>query len=345
MAANLTMLFPAAALLAVIGGWLWQAQGRPGLQLAFIRAALPAGGVAGAFLLVPMSHLEAGAFYAGAGSLRAGLESVIRLSAFHAAGPVGLSRWCSESSLVAAALGLVMLVYLGALIRAGQLYRAAAPSLPARALITLAALLALILAEVIAARALAGMPYPELRTGLYFIPLWTLTALLLAIYLSRPARVALALLSLAGVAQYGAAFETRYYAEWRYAAATRRTMELIRDRGPRPDGRPVRVGATWLLEPCLNYYRDRLALPWIAPILRVPFDREFDYYAVWGDDKRLVTQRHLQPIFDDPVSEQVLAVPPQAVRQSGLSRKTQADFCQLPIGRGLASLVFRRARL
>jgi hypothetical protein len=85
---------------------------------------------------------------------------------------------------------------------------------------------------------------------------------------------------------------------------------LIRDRKPSSPSAEVRVGATWQLEPSLNFYRRRYGLKWIKPLLRDGADGDFDYYVLLPADYWLIKTRNLKVLFSDPLSQAVVALKP-----------------------------------
>jgi hypothetical protein len=158
-----------------------------------------------------------------------------------------------------------------------------------------------------------GLPYPYQRTGLYLVPLFILTvfALWASIRKYRLAAIvaglplgALALLALAHFLVY---FQTNHYREWRFDRSTKQMVQLIRERQriePRPK---VRVGAMWLFEPSLNFYRERYRLAWMEPVTRNGPEGSYDYYVLLLDDSSLVARRGLTVLYTDPFADALLA--------------------------------------
>jgi hypothetical protein len=110
-----------------------------------------------------------------------------------------------------------------------------------------------------------------------------------------------------GVAQFVTQFNTRYFAEWAYCAATKDMMETIRaQHAATPDAR-VRVGASWEFEPGINFYRAMWRLRWMDPVFRESPDAEYDYYILLRDDRSLVGRRGLKPLMKDDLSQSALA--------------------------------------
>ena len=157
--------------------------------------------------------------------------------------------------------------------------------------------------------------YPYGRTGLYLIPLFSLTTLALPASLSRR-RAALLLagrplwvVGMACVAVYLAQSHTRYYGEWLFDASTKDIVKLIRDRQrERPLAR-ARVGITWELEPSMNFYRRAYKLAWMAPLERKGPEADYDYYVLLDRDALLIKKRGLRVLYDNRVSGVYLAEP------------------------------------
>ncbi|MBI3471307.1 MAG: glycosyltransferase family 39 protein [Candidatus Solibacter usitatus] len=144
------------------------------------------------------------------------------------------------------------------------------------------------------------LPYPEGRTALYWIPLFGLASLAIA---SR--FPAFAVLPAVCALLFALRFDLGYYRAWAYDGAARRMMEQI---GQQPRAGPVRIGATWQLEPALNFYRVMRDYGWIDPIRRQsPAFGTYDYYALWNEDRALVEKLRLTPLLNDPKAGTVLA--------------------------------------
>ena len=152
-----------------------------------------------------------------------------------------------------------------------------------------------------------------MRTVLYWIPLFSLASVALVKRLlggSRAQRIgaapAIALMVLC-VVQFATQFNTRYYAEWAYCAATKDMMEIIQaQHAANPDAR-VRVGANWELEPGINFYRAMWRLAWMEPVFRESPDADYDYYLLLHDDRSLIERRRLKLLLKDDLSQSALA--------------------------------------
>jgi hypothetical protein len=177
----------------------------------------------------------------------------------------------------------------------------------------LGAMLPLLILLIVVSRYVFEQPYPELRTAMYWLPLLGLACLGLAARLSRGSRLerslavpATAILVLF-VAQFATQFNTRYFAEWAYCAAGKDMMRTIRaDHAIKPLAH-ARVGATWQLEPVINFYRVAWELDWVDPVIRESPAGSYDYYMLLFDDTALVERLNLQPLMRDRLSGSVLA--------------------------------------
>ena len=75
--------------------------------------------------------------------------------------------------------------------------------------------------------------------------------------------------------------------------------DLVSDRPAEP--RPLRLGASWLHQPSINYYRGRLELSRLAPLDRRGFEGDFDFYffrtdgsdPIPGEDRVREVKRYL----------------------------------------------------
>ncbi len=164
-----------------------------------------------------------------------------------------------------------------------------------------------------AAHLASGIPYPQDRTGIYFIPLTTLAALGLArILTERPglpcwAGFAIAILLASFAVEFAAQWNTKSFLVWRYDADTKRIFEAI-EAAPKPTV-PVRLGVSWTLEPALNYYREVRKAGWMVPVERDGVGGSRQFYAATPEDQGALLWRGLKQIYKGPVSGTALAVP------------------------------------
>jgi hypothetical protein len=264
---------------------------------------LPAFMTAFLILVIPANHTDFASFNHGATSLRQTFNSLTALSLYHS-DPSALPPWLAAAARMGAgglAIGALILairrpkplaqpVPLPAASRAWR----SAPDSPQPGLPHLLAgtmLLSFVGLEL--GHRLLGIAFPLGRSGLYFIPMLTLTGLCLVQRMDRRA-VEWAMLLASGV--YLLQFNVNRYGEWPEYANARSVIKIIRqDSG----WRAVRVGASPGLDQVLNYYRARYALGRWPPVQTGPGAGSFDYYALNQGDTGLVQERHLRVIWRD----------------------------------------------
>jgi len=287
-----------------------------------IHLAVPALVVAGISVTLPrkLVYIEEG--YLGPPSIFAILEGIVRPSLLHSAtGQLGLAALVPldllvrvVTYLVAPAVLVAVVVLSIAMVYAWARGRSF-DTLPEtdRLLLLLVTTMPAALAMIVASRYLFAQPYPEMRTVLYWIPLFGLASLALVKRLlagSRAQQIGAASVIaclLFCIAQFATQFNTRYYAEWAYCAATKDMMQIIRTQhAARPDAR-VRVGASWEFEPGINFYRAMWQLAWMEPVFRESPDADYDYYLLLHDDISLVERRRLKLLLKDDLSKSALA--------------------------------------
>ena len=165
----------------------------------------------------------------------------------------------------------------------------------------------------LAAHLVFGIPYPEDRTGLYFVPLATLAALGLVRMLTDRPRFprwigfAVAILLAFFAVEFASQWNVKSFLVWRYDADTKRIFEAM-EAAPKPTV-PVRMGVSWVLEPALNYYRDVRKATWMVPVERDGVGGSRQFYAATPEDQGTLLWRQLKPIYKGPVSGTALAIP------------------------------------
>jgi hypothetical protein len=164
----------------------------------------------------------------------------------------------------------------------------------------------------VAAHLVSGIPYPEDRTGIYFVPLASLAALGFARILVEGAGfprwvgIAVALVLVSFALEFAAQWNVNSFWVWRYDADTKRVFEAM-EKTPKAAGQ-IRLGVSWVFEPALNYYREVRNATWLAPVLRDGFDGARQFYVVSSMDQSLPALRKLRPIYRGPVSNTLLAI-------------------------------------
>lgn len=324
VAANLNFVMPSAALagafcLMALSRW----PSRRGRLVWLARHLLVPGLLlAAAILAWPLRTAERSAFYVGVEALRKTMEGAIFYSFCHATpeSPGWLQKmlWDAFQRLVPATLALSGVFCAVLLVRAIRCGVRGMPR-PDRHLLLACGVAFGTLALLIAARHGLGLKYPVDRTAVYWIPLftWLCLTLMSACRERRPLYFAVTL-PLAGVLmlatlQYALQFNVRFYAQWRYDAATKQIVNLIRAQQAVEQKSKVRIGATWLFEPSLNFYRQRYGLRWMERLTRDGPHGDYDYYLLHplvGEDIELVARRGLRVLYRDGFSGAVLARPP-----------------------------------
>ncbi len=321
-AANLNFVVPGAALVAAFS--LLTALAKPPAAKRAVELArglvLPGLALAAAILIRPLRTAGREAFYYGVETLRQTVDGLAFYSFFYrpAENPTPLQKllWGFTPYWVAAVLAAAAA---SVAVLARVVRRKTGAWARGEGLCMLLALTAwLALGLLVLLKKLFGLKYPVDRTALYWIPLLTLTALALTATargrLARLPALCLTAFLAAACAQYAMEFDTRYYAQWSYDAGTKRMVEFLVQREARqPRGR-VRIGASWLFEPSLNFYRQRFGLKWLQKITRDGPRGDYDYYLLIWDDIRLVEEMNLEVLRRDPLSGAVLAVPRSVVQ-------------------------------
>ena len=296
-----------------------------GAWQAFIHFVVPAIALGGFFSLLPQQLIELEQGYFGPPSLLAILEGLVRNSIVHSASGIrGLTAWLPAQTAIRIstefAVPALMVLVAAAAARAALLWRAqrkfAVLTRTDRTLLLLGAMLPLAILLIVVSRYLFNQPYPELRTAMYWLPLVSLASLCLVHRLGQGSRLergfaipGVTVLVLC-VIQFVSQFNTRYFAEWSYCAAGKEMMQRIRANHASQADAPVRVGATWQLEPVINFYRVAWNLKWMAPVYRESPAGNYDYYVLAFDDTSLVDSLHLQTLLADHLSGTVLAKRP-----------------------------------
>ena len=291
-----------------------------GTGQALLYFAVPALVIGGFLLSLPAKLVELGE-YLGPPSLASVVEPLVRYSLFHSpAGFSGLALGlrpdtCVRLAALAVPVCLVAVCAAAAGVVSNWLHKRDFDALAAidRFVLLMGLVLPVTLALIVISHYGFDQPYPELRSAMYWIPLLSLAALALVRRFWRrpgvagPGAAALAaVLVLCGI-QFASQFNTRYFAEWPYCAAGRDMMRTVVADHARAAADRVTIGATWKLEPVINFYRAAWRLGWIEPVTRDSPAGRFDYYMLLPEDAGLVEQLSLRRLFRDRLSGAVLA--------------------------------------
>ena len=342
---NVIMIFPGAALVAsFLAMLLWDSFVRPPVtdstappskkerrrksrtiaaadpraarwRQALLHFVLPALAVAGIVSMLPDRLIEVEAGFTGPPTLAAILQTLVRFSMFHSpTGFAGMASSLREETatnivagiVVPAALVALLAVALRIAIRWLRVRCFDALPFADRFLLLITGTVKTAVILIVVSRYVFGQPYPEMRTAMYWIPVLSLASLCVLRRVPAPMAVVILLLC---VVQYATQFNTRYFAEWTYCAAGKDMMQMARADHAATSEKTVRVGATWQLEPVINFYRAAWGLRWMAPVYRESPDNAFDYYLLAMSDTPLVDSLHLKTLLRDPLSGTVLAKP------------------------------------
>ena len=119
-------------------------------------------------------------------------------------------------------------------------------------------------------------------------------------------RIAAAIPLAAAVAVYLASFNVSAYREWRYDSYTRDLTAHLRDRHTgTPGAQQVSIGASWQLEPTINFY-----LTWLREVERATPRPGSSYYMLMPQDSGLVSGMNLKVLERTPQGV-VLATGPE----------------------------------
>ncbi len=303
--ANLIFIPPAAALAGMAGYFLLKQKApelerKPAKQRKkqsqsaplLVWFAGPMVGIAVLFLLLaPIEDMKADQFYTGAATISESLRSLATVSLQHS-GPLRTQSWM-DAWRDAVAFGIAPLVLAGGL-AVGLIRRSFLLILAAGSAVFSAAALLLI-------HLVLGRPYPEDRTGIYFLPL-----------------VVLALVGLAGViplapyalgcvlvVHFATEFNTRKFLVWEYDADTRTMAEDVaahRD----SSSSVTRVGGSWQLQESLSFYGFQHQWTWLELTNRPA--PGMDYYALISQDRAAAMDAlGLKELYRGQVSRSVLA--------------------------------------
>ncbi len=267
-----------------------------------------------AFLLAaPIDLARSGDFYAGLSTAMQSLRDLVDSSfAYGSTGALQKVERISANVALIFLPAIVLAAFIVALLMSNSIAK------KTRSMVELATLLASVAAVgsailLIVARLVAGIPYPEDRTGIYFIPLSTFAALGLArLLVERPGfprwiGCAVAIVFASFAVEFAAQWNVKSFLIWRYDADTKRIFEAL-EKAPKPPGQ-IRLGISWVLEPALNYYRDVRHATWLLPVQRDGVGGVRQFYAATVEDQNTALWTSLKPIYKGPVSGTALAIP------------------------------------
>jgi hypothetical protein len=294
VSSNLAFLFPAASTAAAFAA-LWLCGRRYPWRTRWTsladRFVVPGVAVAFVILVLPVSRAGPDLFYYGAGDLKGALYALIDSSLYH-----GSTRDPVFARAVFAGVSMAVMALMAAAAAACvRLVRRRGQGRVDAFLLLAGPAILLTLAGTVAAHRGLGMPYPLVRTAIYWIPLLTLLSLaLLTHFHYRGLQAGGLVLAACFVALYLLRFQVSFYSEWQDDASIRLVARELRSRA---GNRPVRIGASFPEHVTMEFYRRRLGMWRWLPVERLATGARFDYYVLLPSDSGLPAQRNLEVLY------------------------------------------------
>ena len=296
-AANFTVGFPAAGLLAALflAGKGWDRLRRT------LRVALPAAAVFYAVCRGALLSAELSNFYVGYATLRASLIN-LAISSIYALKRTGLFGTDNAAEFLAFFMGPAIMLFLAAdSIREWRRGKAQRILIPTAAGVAAAG--------VIAAHYLVGLMYPINRTGLALMLIFGIAWALAAgntpyRWLRGASLLAGALLAI----QFATQFQVSYFQVWWYDRSAKEIARRVaEDSRGKPPG-STSIGATWILQPALEYYRKVDHITALRPVERTmdTLITGQDYYVLHESDAHYSAVHGRTVLFSDPFAGVVL---------------------------------------
>ena len=276
------------------------------LATALIMAVAAATTAAG-LLVVQLMHARASDYYVGTASAWLALAGTVRAARTHGdpyiSSAGALSRWDVAAAAAAAAIAAAIIG------RAAWMCASRGPiGRGERGAVWFGTMLAAMAVAAWAVHSLTGLPYPQGRTALFWVPLWTVAGVA-SMASAAPRSLTRTLgwvVLVALLVNELARLPTTSYADWPYDAAGRQMVaRLVADHGDSP--RLVTIGGSWQFEPTLNFYRRTRALSWLKRVERRPPRPGNDYYMFTSQEAALVDTLGLDVLLVDGESGTVLA--------------------------------------
>lgn len=308
--ANLTVAVPGVMLIAVVAthylGECLKARDWDRLRARtnhlVDRMIVPGIVIAVTILLLPLLPAKRENFYVGATQFADSVTSLIYACLWRPGNPFehgALHRTAENAVLLAGRIlapGLVAACVVAAFVRRRM-------TTPLQWLLSVVLLTA---GAQILLHAWSNVPYPERRTGLYYVPLLTLLGLEAAFQAPRLLRLAASGLAVCLVGMFLLSWNVRYYDEWLFDSSTRDLMRHVqanRSRFP-----ALRLTGSWPLLHGAIFYRTLYHLDWI--VVGHPNDRPKegqDLYLLTPEDWPLIEKWGLDVLVEHPVSRVRLA--------------------------------------
>lgn len=198
--------------------------------------------------------------------------------------PYALSVLAPLAGAVAACLFAASFIALGPAVRGG-------PGSSRETALAMLGILAVCVASSQLQHRLLGTKFLIDRTALFLLPPFGLLVIFCCdaldgrAALRRSGNIAAGTFAALAALHTALALNTSHTLTWAYDADTKRMLRDLSSfvaEHPTPS-RPRRLGAEWLHQPTIDYYRERNRLDWLAPMTRSGFERTQDFYFYLQD--------------------------------------------------------------
>jgi hypothetical protein len=265
-------------------------------------------------LVIPLLTATPASFSIGATRWHDTIASLVRVSFLHNLEIPLLSSWPALFQYVCEKTAATYVpVLTGAIVMAALilLFRRSGGRNLVPLLVSLA--FSLTVAGVWLAHGIAQVKLPVMRTGVYFLFLFPLALLsfLAGERKSAARRIGWVFLpiTMVLVLLYVPQINAKATFDWRYDASTRRFAEAIELVRNYEGALNVRVGGSWVFKDALNFYRLKNHYDHWQPVVRQKATDPADFYVLANADHDAVKALNLRVLFDDAVSQSILAVP------------------------------------
>jgi len=289
--ANLTTIFPALAL--ILAATILSTGRASTLASLFI----PAAAVAFVISYPALRTAQKYHFYIGNPTLTSTVGEIVTDS-LHGAPALGFLA--GARAVHAAQFIFVPAIFAFILIATRRAFPAVLPALT----------LAFTLLGLIAAHTFFGLNYPIGRTALYLPLLFCIAWAIASDNARHPAlRGANLLLAALLIAQFTTQIQTESFHPWVFDEDTRHVAELLKQACAGKPDQSISIGATWIHQPALEFYRDALPIPALQPVVRQsPAELlGHDFYVLNDPDTAALPRANLQILFSGKSSGIVLA--------------------------------------
>lgn len=273
--------------------------------------------------LAPLGAARSSDFYFGEATIKPSIAGLVTASLAH-----HRSEWPWDTASPEFVRAIEFISTWGAGLLAagmviGTLYLACKPQSPkspdsknqSQFLLLLGSTLLMTVALIAALHLTLGVKYPSERSGIYLVPLVTLSVMSMVSVLIAgrpPARICGGIV-LAGcwlvVGQFALQFHTSYYRTWQYDSASERIFAFLEQEHARHPGKKIRVVTSWVLVPSLAFYRVTHGSDWIETIeAEGASPGDHDYYV--ESYLAPLRKRPAHVVFSDEVAGALVATEP-----------------------------------